>query len=132
MPTPTLNIMPSGAELADKLREESARLQVEARVPEFQDLPLGASSPPADNQSLNHLFDVSCTVAAELGRIKMPLGEVLKFSAGTVVELDRLVSQPVDVLVQDVLLARGEVVVVNDRFAIRILEIVNPKKEKHI
>lgn len=125
MASPSLNIMPTGAELADKLREETAKL--EARVPEFEDVPPspGAASPAPG--SLNHLLDVSCTVTAELGRIRLPLAEVLKFGTGTVLELDRLVSQPVDVLVQDVLVARGEVVVVNDRFAIRILEIVEGK-----
>jgi len=104
------------------------RSEVEARIPEFGDLSGESAAPSAGGSSLDNLLDVACTVTAELGRIKLPIAEVLKFNVGSVVELDRLVSQPVDILVQGVLIARGEVVVVNDRFAIRIQEIVDVKK----
>lgn len=77
--------------------------------------------------SLSSLMDVSVTVTAELGRIKRSIGSILKLGVGSVVELDRAVSEPVDLLVQGTLLARGEVVVVEDRFAIRIKEIVDPR-----
>ena len=99
---------------------------VEARLPEFGELA------PADSAkglgTLNHVLDVQCTVTAELGRVQLSIGEVLKLNLGSVLELDRLVSEPVDLIVQGVKFARGEVVVVEDRFAVRIKEIVDPQK----
>jgi flagellar motor switch protein FliN/FliY len=105
----------------------AAKPEVEARIPEFAEL--GGAAAPADAAgSLDHLLDVSCTVTAELGRLKMSIGEVLKLNGGSILELDRLVSEPVDIMVQGVLLAHGEVVVVNNHFAVRIKEIVDVKK----
>jgi flagellar motor switch protein FliN/FliY len=78
--------------------------------------------------SLDHLLDVTVTVTAELGRVTRPIGEVLKYGLGAVVELNRPVAEPVDLLVQGVRVARGEVVVVEDRFAVRITEIAETKR----
>ena len=91
-------------------------------LPELQAKPLGA---PAG--SLNHLLDVSVSVTAEIGRTTLSIGDILKLGPGSVVGLDRAVSEPIDLLVQGVPFARGEVVVVDDRFAIRIREIVDTK-----
>jgi flagellar motor switch protein FliN/FliY len=77
--------------------------------------------------SLGNLMDVSVTVTAELGRIKRSIGSILKLGVGSVLDLDRGMTEHVDLLVQGTLLARGEVVIVEDRFAIRIKEIVDPK-----
>jgi flagellar motor switch protein FliN len=73
--------------------------------------------------SLDHLLKVTVTITAELGRATRPIGEVLKYGMGSVVELDRTISEPVELFVQGVRIARGEVVVVEDRFAVRITEI---------
>lgn len=100
--------------------------EIEARVPEFAELAGNAAAHGAG--SLDQLLDVSCTVTAELGRLHLAIRDVLKLNIGSILELDRLVSEPVDVIVQGVRLARGEVVVVNDHFAVRIKEIVDPKK----
>lgn len=72
---------------------------------------------------LKRFYDVSMTVSVELGRVTMPIGDLLQLSEGAVIQLDRLVSQPVDIIAQGVRLARGEVVVVEERYAIRITEI---------
>jgi flagellar motor switch protein FliN/FliY len=98
---------------------------IEAHVPEFAELRGGGEAGPG---SLNSLLDVTVTVTAELGRVTLPIGELLKLGIGSVLELGRAVSEPVDLMVQGVRLARGEVVVVDDRFAIRIQEIIDPKK----
>jgi flagellar motor switch protein FliN/FliY len=113
---------PSGAGAAP----EGGAPAVEAHVPEFAELTAGgtASSPG----SLDNLLDVTVTVTAELGRVTLPISEVLQLGLGSVLELSRSVSEPVDLMVQGVRLARGEVVVVDDRFAIRIQEIIDPKK----
>ena len=99
---------------------------VVAHVADFPELSQeGATT--AGLGSLNSLMDVTVTVTAELGRIKRSIGSILKLGVGSVVDLDRNMAEPVDLLVQGTLLARGEVVVVEDRFAIRIKEIVDPK-----
>jgi flagellar motor switch protein FliN/FliY len=77
---------------------------------------------------IDFLLDVTVTMTAELGHTTLPLGDVLKLGVGSVVALDRFVGEPVDLAVKGVLLARGEVVVVEDRFAIRIKEIMKPKQ----
>jgi len=74
---------------------------------------------------LELLRDVELAVTAELGRTRMSLRELLSLSPGTVVELDRAAGSPVDLLVNGTLLARGEVVVVDEEFGVRITELVN-------
>jgi flagellar motor switch protein FliN len=77
---------------------------------------------------LGFLMDVTVTLTAELGRTTVTLGEVLRLGNGSVVPLDRLIAEPVEITARGVLLARGEVVVVDDRFAVRIKEIVQNRQ----
>lgn len=72
---------------------------------------------------LNRLMDVSVTLTVELGRVRMPIGELLQLGRGSVIEFDRNVNEPVDILAQGVRVARGDVVVVDDRYAVRITKI---------
>lgn len=74
---------------------------------------------------LERFAEVNIEISVEIGRVTMPIGELLKLGEGAVVELNRAVSEPVDVMAQGVRIASGEVVVVDDRFAVRITEIVN-------
>jgi len=98
-------------------------------VGQLADFPeLAPRSTDAPIGSLNHLYDVSVNVTAELGRMTLSIADILKLGLGSVVSLDRTVSEPVDLLVQGVPFARGEVVVIEDRFAIRIREILDPKQ----
>lgn len=91
--------------------------------------PLGGGAPPAaEPASLDLLLDVPLRVAVELGRAHMAVRDVLALQTGSVVELDRAAGQPVDVLVNDRLIARGEVVVIEDRFGVRITEIISPTR----
>ena len=99
---------------------------VVAKVADFAELTQvteGVAAAPLDR-----LLDVTVKVTAELGRVTLSVGEVLKLGVGSVVQLDRPISEPVDLVVQGVRLARGEVVIVDERFAIRIKEIVSSKK----
>jgi flagellar motor switch protein FliN len=75
------------------------------------------------------LKDVDLNVKIELGRTRMLIEDVLKLSEGAVVELDKLAGDPVDVFVNDQLVARGEVLVLNDNFCVRINEIVTTLEE---
>ena len=103
----------------------SAGPQVVARVPDF---PVVGSSPGgAPLGNLSSLLDVTVTVTAEFGRVKLPISGLLKLAVGSVLEMDRGINEPVDLLVQGTLLARGEIVVVGDRFAIRLKELLDPK-----
>ncbi len=74
--------------------------------------------------TLELLQDVPLVVTAELGRTKMLVKDILKLTVGSVIELDKLAGEPVDILVNGKIIARGEVIAVNENFGIRITEIV--------
>ncbi len=78
----------------------------------------------AAESSIDLLNDVELDVKVELGRSEMEVDQVLKLAAGSVVELNKLAGDPVDILVNDQLVARGEVLVINDNFCVRVNEIV--------
>jgi flagellar motor switch protein FliN/FliY len=78
----------------------------------------------ADDGNLDLLMNVSLGVTAELGRCTMRVSDVLKIGRGSIVELDRLAGAPIDVLVNARLIARGEVVAIDDRFGVRVTEVV--------
>lgn len=86
------------------------------------DLTAGAGAGPTGDLSL--LGEVSLTVTVELGRIRMPLRDLLRLQDGSVVELDRLAGAPVDVLANGTPVARGDVVVVGDELGVRISELL--------
>jgi flagellar motor switch protein FliN/FliY len=64
----------------------------------------------------------------EIGRTQVPIRDLLRYSQGSVIELDRLVSEPLDVLVNNTLIAHGEVVVVDDQFGIRLTDVISPSE----
>ena len=84
----------------------------------------------AQASSIDLLRDVELNVKIELGRSRMLVEDVLKLSEGSVVELDKLAGDPVDVFVNDRLVARGEVLVLNDNFCVRVNEIVSAAKDE--
>lgn len=77
---------------------------------------------------IDMIVDVSLNVRIELGRSKMAVEDILKLQAGSVVTLDKLAGDFVDVLVNDRLVARGEVLILNDNFCVRIAEIISPEE----
>jgi flagellar motor switch protein FliN/FliY len=83
-----------------------------------------AAAPPRPDLGIEFLADVDVQVRVELGKAKLNVKDVLKLNSGSVVGLDSLVGDPVSVFVNDRLVARGEVLVVHDNFAIRITEVV--------
>ncbi len=83
-----------------------------------------------DGGNLDLLMNVSLGVTAELGRCTMRVSDVLKLGRGSIVELDRLAGAPIDVLVNNRLVARGEVVAVGDRFGVRVTEVVARKSAR--
>lgn len=89
---------------------------------ELPDLTAGAG--PGASGDLDLLADVELTVTVELGRVRLPLRELLRLQEGSVVELDRLAGAPVDVLANGTVVARGDVVVVGDEMGVRISELI--------
>ncbi len=87
-------------------------------------------SEKAHATNIDLLMDVSLRVTVELGRTHMQLARILELKNGSVVELDRLAGDPVDVFVNDRRVARGEVVVVDDKFGVRIIEMISTNGEK--
>ena len=79
-------------------------------------------------QDINMVLDIPVTLSVELGRTKVPIKYILQLAQGSVVELDALAGEPMDVLVNGYLIAQGEVVVVNDKFGIRLTDIVTPSE----
>jgi flagellar motor switch protein FliN len=80
--------------------------------------------------TLDMLMDVSLQLAVELGRTRMTVRQVLDLQKGSVVELNRMAGDNVDIFVNDHLIAKGEVVVVDDKFGVRITELVSPIREE--
>lgn len=81
---------------------------------------------PAGDVNLDVILDVPVTLSLEVGRARMPIRNLLQLNQGSVVELERGASEPFDVFVNGTLIAHGEVVVVNDRFGIRLTDVVSP------
>ena len=86
----------------------------------------GAKAPQNPVQSLDFILDIPLKVTVELGRSKMAIKDVLQLAQGSVVELSKFAGEPLEVLVNDKLIARGEVVVVNEKFGIRLTDIISP------
>lgn len=92
---------------------------------QFNDLGPAAAAGAGQEMNLNLILDVAVTLALEVGRARMPVRELLQLAPGAIVELDRLASEPLDVLVNGVRIARGEVVVVDEKFGIRLTDVVS-------
>ncbi|MEJ5170052.1 MAG: flagellar motor switch protein FliN [Fimbriimonadales bacterium] len=108
----------------------------EAESPAFgtlqQTMPSAQAAMPAaktsDPGSLELLLDIPLEISVELGRVKMLVKEVVELGTGSIIEIDKAAGEPVDVLVNGRLVARGEVVVIEDNFGVRITEILTPQE----
>ena len=87
-----------------------------------------ASNLRPEQVDLSLLMDVPLQVTVELGRARITIENLLKLTQGSVVELNQTISEPLDILVNDKLMARGEAVVVKDKFAIRIVDVVSQER----
>ncbi|NQZ54484.1 MAG: flagellar motor switch protein FliN [Piscirickettsiaceae bacterium] len=108
----------------DAALEEQAESESTQAAPATQ---LSDDSRPSNNTEMNldMVLDLPVTISMEIGRTKMNIRNLLQLSQGSVVELDRLAGEPMDVLVNDTLIAHGEVVVVNDKFGIRLTDVIS-------
>lgn len=124
----TIRAASSAAEMelpADLRVEDDASLSTSSPAPRPPDLPAFDENPSARavRESLAMLKDVDLKVRIELGRTRMLVEDVLQLGEGSVVELDRLAGDPVDVYVNERLIARGEILVLNDNFCVRVGEV---------
>ncbi len=105
---------------------DKAREQV-AEEANFRDLKEEKKDTP-NMREIDFLLDIPLDVNVELGKTKMQIKELLRLGQGSVVELDKLAGEPMEILVNGKLIARGEVVVVNEKFGVRLTDIVSPSE----
>lgn len=108
-----------------------------AALAEQTDVEAGAKAAPMEelrddgralmgNDKLDVILDIPVTLSMEVGRTQIPIRNLLQLNQGSVVELDRMAGEPLDVLVNGTLIAHGEVVVVNEKFGIRLTDVMSP------
>lgn len=120
----TLQIEIEQESTPNEMLQEQASPQAVTRVPQPTPTPR-----PGEAASLDMLMDVILQLTVELGRTELTVRQVLDLQKGSVVELDRIAGDAVDVYVNDHLIAKGEVVVVDDKFGVRITELVSPMRD---
>lgn len=112
------------AALAEQETEEAAELEAEpAQLDEFTDGGFGVA-----DESMDVILDIPVTISMEIGRTSISIRNLLQLNQGSVVELDRLAGEPMDVLVNGTLIAHGEVVVVNEKFGIRLTDVISAQE----
>ena len=104
---------PAGSPATDRLLEK------------FADAPAGSS---AARNDIELVLDIPVQLSVELGRTRVPIKHILQLAQGSVIELDGLAGEPLDVMVNGCLIAQGEVVVVGERFGIRLTDIITPSE----
>lgn len=80
----------------------------------------------SSDRNLQLILDIPLKLSVELGRTKMPVSELLNLTQGSVIELNKLAGEPMEVMVNDKLIARGEAVVVNEKFGVRLTDVISP------
>ncbi|MEA1868300.1 MAG: flagellar motor switch protein FliN [Thermodesulfobacteriota bacterium] len=115
-------------EWAQTMAEQAAATASPANGVSHDDEKKAGTGEPESHADVNLevILDIPVTVSLEVGRTKMNIRNLLQLNRGSVVEMDRLAGQPMDVLVNGTLLAHGEVVVINERFGIRLTDVISP------
>lgn len=119
---PTILEEPTVVSDSDSGRNVSAAQHV------FQQFSANKAGVQSVQNDLDMILDIPVQLTVELGRTRIPIKNILQLAQGSVVELEGLAGEPMDVLVNGCLIAQGEVVVVNDRFGIRLTDIVTPSE----
>ena len=121
---------PAAADWAAAVAETAvATTAVEQVAPaQFANFGAGATGAAGAGNDIGMILDIPVQLTVELGRTRIPIKNILQLAQGSVVELETLAGEPMDVLVNGYLIAQGEVVVVNDKFGIRLTDIVTPSE----
>lgn len=110
---------------AGKQREEGGKQVKTAPLEDFGDLEENQRVPGTE-PDLDVILDIPVTISMEVGNTQIPIRNLLQLNQGSVIELDRLAGEPLDVLVNGTLIAHGEVVMVNEKFGIRLTDVISP------
>lgn len=117
----------AGADWGDAMAEQAAAEAEPAELEDLQETPAGNDTAAAAGGDINldALVDIPVTLSMEIGRTKVSIKNLLQLNQGSVVELDRLAGEPMDVMVNGTLVAHGEVVVVNEKFGVRLTDVIS-------
>jgi flagellar motor switch protein FliN/FliY len=113
------------ADWGDALAEQAAADGGDVQKPQLEELQEEKMGTTIEDASLDVILDIPVTVSMEVGKSKISIRNLLKLNQGSVVELDRLAGEPLDVLVNGTLIAHGEVVVVNEKYGIRLTDVIS-------
>jgi|TARA_R110000868_G_scaffold5881_4_gene34310 flagellar motor switch protein FliN/FliY len=113
------------AAMAEQADEDGKEGGDGAKVAEFDELEEDHEITPAEKRKLDTILDIPVTISMEVGRSHISIRNLLQLNQGSVVELERVAGEPLDVLVNGTLIAHGEVVVVNDKFGIRLTDVIS-------
>jgi flagellar motor switch protein FliN len=102
--------------------------QPEAQAAEFGNLQPDSTPETKSDINMDVILDVPVTLSMEVGRTRVPIRNLLQLNQGSVVELERVAGEPLDVFVNGTLIAHGEVVVVNEKFGIRLTDVISPSE----
>lgn len=108
--------------------QKQASLSKAAHTADFKDLTDEAKTPRVDGtkRELDFILDIPLDVSAELGRTRLLINELLQLGQGSVIELNKLAGEPLEIYVNGKLVARGEAVVINEKFGVRLTDIISP------
>jgi flagellar motor switch protein FliN/FliY len=111
-----------------KKEHKKKQLAAQSRNFEYQDLTAEAKSPQTGSirKDLDFILDIPLDVSAQLGSTRLLINDLLQLGQGSVIELDKLAGEPLEILVNGKLVARGETVVVNEKFGVRLTDIISP------
>lgn len=111
--------------LAEQLVQEAEAMTLAGDKPAAAKA-TGKAEPKGNDRNLQLILDIPLKLSVELGRTKMPVSELLNLTQGSVIELNKLAGEPMEVMVNDKLIARGEAVVVNEKFGVRLTDVISP------
>jgi flagellar motor switch protein FliN/FliY len=120
--------MPDTEQVQTEAVEETTE-KAQAQVAEFDEAVDGG---PQTGENLNILLDIQMPITVVLGKTEVPFKRLLQLGPGSVLELDKIVGQPADLYVQDIQLATGDVVVVNEKYGIRIREVMGSESVQNL
>lgn len=115
-----------GATVGAETEPPSKEPQPTGKAADFQDFGKEAKGAPVEHPDLDFILDIPLDVSVELGRTKLRIKDLLQLGQGSVVELNKLAGEPAEIYVNQKLMAKGEIVVVNEKFGVRLTEIISP------